>query len=263
MMEILERLEQAVHSGKPVALCTVVNTRGAVPRHAGAKMIVFSDGHTEGTVGGGEIENLVRDEAQESLNDGKTRFLNYDLIDPEKGDPGVCGGTMSIFVEPFIHDPTVVIVGAGHVGRSVAHLAGWLGFRVVISDDREELCNPQATPGGDQYLPVLLSELPEHIEIDSQTYLVLVTRGTDVDVEGLPVLLESDAAYIGLIGSRNRFKHTQDKLSEKGISPEAIQRIKSPIGLDIHAETPEEIAVSIMAEIIALRNEGTSHKRKV
>ncbi|MDY6846657.1 MAG: XdhC family protein, partial [Chloroflexota bacterium] len=176
-MEILELLKKAVAEEKPVALCTVVNTKGAVPRHAGAKMIVFGDGRTAGTVGGGEVESLVLEEALNAIKDGKTRFLNYDLIDVEKGDPGLCGGTLSIFVEPYLNPATVVIIGAGHVGRAVAHLASWLGFRVVISDDRQDLCTPEKVPGGDIYLPVSISELPDEITIDSQTYMVLVTRG--------------------------------------------------------------------------------------
>lgn len=261
-MEILALLKQTIDKGEPAALCTVVNTKGAVPRHAGAKMIVFGDARTEGTVGGGETEKLVRDEALDSLKDGKTRLLNYDLIDIERGDPGVCGGTVTIFVEPYLRRPTVVVVGAGHVGRSVVHLASWLGFRVVLSDDRAELCSEESLPGADQYLPVSMDAIPEHLDIDFQTYFVLVTRGVEVDVEGLPALLESDPPYIGLIGSQRRWRHTQEKLQAAGISKEQISRIKSPIGLDIHAETPDEIAVSIMAEIINLRNEGKQHFRK-
>ncbi len=262
-MEILKALRESVAEGRPAALCTIVNTRGAVPRHAGTKMLVFGDGSFTGTVGGGEVENLILKEALSAIKDGKTRFLNYDLIDVEKGDPGLCGGSLSVFVEPFVHPPTVVVVGAGHVGRAVAHLAGWLGFRVVISDDRTELCEPEKTPGGDVYLPHLMREIPEEITVDSHTYLVLVTRSVDVDVAGLPRLLETDAAYIGLIGSKRRWAHTREKLQEIGISEEQISRIKSPIGLDINAETPEEIAVSIMAEIINKRNENKRHLRKI
>jgi len=261
-MEIVEQLNQVVGTGNPVALCTVVNTRGAVPRHAGSKMLVFRDGHTEGTVGGGEIENLVIAEALESLKDGKTRFLNYDMIDFET-DPGVCGGTVTLFVEPYLRDPTVVVVGAGHVGRAVVHLARWLDFRVVVSDDREELCTPEAAPGGDRYLPVPMQALPEAMEIDKQTYLVLVTRGVEIDAAGLPALLETQAPYIGLIGSKRRWDHTREKLKAAGLKDEEIDRIKTPIGREINAETPEEIAVSIMAEIIALRNEGKRHTRKI
>jgi xanthine dehydrogenase accessory factor len=261
-MDLFERLNQTVDAGRPVALCTVVNTKGSVPRHAGAKMLVFADGEIDGTVGGGETENLVRDEALAALVDGRTRYLHYELIDVEKGDPGVCGGTVDIFVEPYLRTPTVVVVGAGHVGRAVVHLAKWLGYRVVLSDDRAELCTPESNPGADQYLPVQMSDLPDAMEISPQTYFVLVTRGVDVDVEGLPTLLATDAPYIGLIGSKRRWAHCQEKLKEADVSDSLIDRIKSPIGLEIHAETPNEIAMSIMAEITNLRNGGGRHLRK-
>ena len=261
-MEIFESLNQAVEAGKPVALCTVVNTRGAVPRHAGSKMLVFADGLTEGTVGGGEIENLAIEEALQSLKDAKTRFLNYDMIDIET-DPGVCGGTVTLFIEPYLRKPTVVVVGAGHVGQAVVYLASWLGFRVVVNDDREDLCRPEVAPGGDLYMPVPMQALPNEMEIDSQTYLVLVTRGVDIDAAGIPALLETQAPYIGLIGSKRRWAHTREKLVEAGLPEAEIDRIKTPIGFEINAETPNEIAVSIMAEIIALRNEGKRHYRKI
>ncbi len=261
-MEILDQLNKAVAEDKHVALCTVVNTKGAVPRHAGTKMIVYRDGTAEGTVGGGEVENLVLKEARDAIKDGKTRFLNYDLIDVEKGDPGLCGGSVSIFVEPYLHPATLVVVGAGHVGRAVAHLASWLGFRVVISDDRKDLCTQENSPGGDVYLSTSMASLPDEMTIDSQTYMVLVTRSVDVDVAGLPSILKTDTPYIGLIGSKRRWSHTKEKLHEIGVSQKDIERIKSPIGLDINAETSEEIAVRIMAEIVSRRNEDKRHLRK-
>lgn len=261
-MEIFDQLNQALQENRPVALCTVVNTKGAVPRHAGTKMLVFTDGTFGGTVGGGETEKLVLEEALSAIKDGKTRFLNYSLVDVEKGDPGLCGGTVSVFVEPFFQPPTVIVIGAGHVGRAVIHLASWLGYRVVVSDDRADLCTPEAAPGGDLYLPVPMEDLPTQLEIGAQTYLVLVTRGVEVDIRGLPVLLETDAPYIGLIGSQRRWAHTQEKLRAAGISEEQIGRIKSPVGIHINAETPDEIAVSIMAEITSRRNQNPQHTRK-
>ncbi|MFA7407762.1 MAG: XdhC family protein [Anaerolineaceae bacterium] len=258
-MNIVELLNEALAEGKPVVMCTIVNTKGSVPRHAGTKMLVYSEGHFEGTVGGGEVENRILAEAMAAFKDGKTRFLTYDMIDPERGDAGVCGGIVTVFVEPFLTLPTVVVVGAGHVGRPIVHLAKWLGFRVVVSDDREELCTAEETPGADLYLPALMSQIPEKLPLDSRTFLVLVTRGSDIDVEGLPALLETDVPYIGLIGSKRRWAHTQEKLIEKGVSKEALARVKSPIGLFIHAETPNEIAISIMAEIIDHYNQMKKH----
>ena len=177
-------------------------------------------------------------------------------------DSGVQGGTVSVYIEPFMQKPTVVVIGAGHVGRSVVHLAKWLGFRIVVSDDREELCSPELIPGGDRYLPVKMNKIAELIEIDTQTYLVLITRHMEIDVEGLPALLKTPAAYIGLIGSKNRWNHTQKNLLEAGLSEAVVKRIKSPIGLAINAETPKEIAVSVMAEVIAHCNHEKRSYRK-
>lgn len=261
-MDILNVLADAIQEGKPAVLCTIVHSTGAVPRHAGSKMLVFGSGQTVGTVGGGEVEKLVFDAALAALGDGKTRFLNYDLLDVERGDPGLCGGSLSVYVEPYLREPTIVVIGAGHVGKAVVHLASWLGFRVVVSDDREELCTPENVPEADQYLPILIEDLTKQLEIGSNTYLVMVTRGVDVDVAGLPQLLETPAPYIGLIGSDRRWRHTQEKLRAAGVKEASIQRIKSPIGLDIHAETPREIAVSILSEIISLRNANNEHHRK-
>lgn len=258
-MRIVELLNKALDQGEPVVLCTIVNTKGSVPRHAGTKMLVYSDGRFEGTVGGGEVENRVLAEAMASFKDGKTRFLTYDMINPEEGDAGICGGVVTVFVEPFLELPTVVVVGAGHVGRPIVHLAKWLGYRVVVSDDREELCTHEETPGADLYLPIPMNQIPEQLSLGSRTYLVLVTRGSEVDIEGLPALLETDVPYIGLIGSKRRWAHTQEKLLEKGITKESLERIKSPIGLFIHAETPNEIAISILAEIIDHYNQLKKH----
>jgi len=258
-VDIIKQLNEAIDGGKSVVLCTIVNTKGAVPRHSGAKMLVYSDGRFEGTVGGGEVENRVLEEAMASFKDGKTRFLSYDMIDPERGDAGICGGVVTVFVEPFLELPTIVVVGAGHVGKPIVHLAKWLGFRVVVSDDREALCTPEEAPGGDLYLPVPMSQIPEKLTLGSRTYMVLVTRGAEVDIEGLPAILETDVPYIGLIGSKRRWAHTQEKLIENGVSAEALGRIKTPIGIFIHAETPNEIAISVMAEIIDHYNQMKKH----
>ena len=254
-MEILGSLNQAIESHQPAALCLIVKTEGSVPRHVGSKMIVFENGQTQGSIGGGAVEESARKEAVASLKDAAPRFLQYDVMEDFSDEPGVQGGTVSAYIEPFLQKPTVVVIGAGHVGRSVVHLAKWLDFRVVVSDDREELCNPELIPGGDRYLPVKMSKIPELMEINAQTYLILITRHMEIDVEGLPALLKTSAAYIGLIGSKNRWNHTQKSLLEAGLSEVMVKRIKSPIGLAINAETPKEIAVSVMAEVIAQCNQ--------
>jgi len=234
----------------------VVRTKGSTPRRAASKMLVYTDGSIVGTVGGGELENRVIKEALEAMKDGQTRMLEYEMTDIERGDVGVCGGQVEVYVEPVIPKPILVLIGAGHVGKAVAHLAHWLGFRVVLNDDREGFCTPEAVPDADLYLPAPMSELPKQLEINPWTYLVLTTRGMNVDVEGLPELIDQPAAYIGVIGSRRRWEMAKKGMLAKGVSSEKLSHIHSPMGLELNAETPEEIAVSIMAEIIMLRQGG-------
>lgn len=259
-MNIYQALAELEKDGEAGVLCTIIRSRGSTPRHQGSKMLVYPDGKFIGTVGGGEIESRVHKEALASLSDGKSRVLSYDMVDPKAGDPGVCGGTVEVFVEPILPRPTLLVIGGGHVGKAVAHLARWLNFRVAVSDDRTEFCTPEANPDADVFYPVRMSELPQQMNITPYTYIVLTTRGMMVDVEGLPALLDSQAAYIGVIGSRRRWMTTRKALEEMGVPAEKLDKIHSPIGLELNAETPEEIAVSIMAEIVMLRNGGTGEQ---
>lgn len=256
-MDIYAAIVEARAKGHRVALCTVVRARGSVPRHAGSKILVFADGHTVGTIGGGEMENRVIRAAKEVMQDGQPRLVHHDLVDPKQGDPGICGGEMDIFIEPIKPEPTVLVVGGGHIGKAVVHLAKWLGFRVALSDDRPEYCNPEWAPGADEYLPVPMSDLPKCFTFHSETYIVMPTRGAAFDIDGLPHLLDQPHAYLGVIGSRRRWATAVKALTERGIPEEALRRVHSPMGLELNAETPEEIAVSIMAEIVMLRRGGS------
>jgi xanthine dehydrogenase accessory factor len=247
---LLQLLLAAQEKGEPVALATIVRDRGSVPRRAGSKMLVYADGRIQATIGGGEMESLVIREALAALQDGRTRLIPYALVDPSRGDPGVCGGEVEIFVEPYLPPPTVFVIGCGHVGQAVAHLAHWLGFRVVVNDDRAELAAPAATPGADLYLPGSLAEGLTHFAITNQTYIAVLTRNIGLDREILPQLVETPAPYIGVIGSRRRWQETRRLLLADGLPEAQLNRFHSPIGLEIKAETPAEIAVSIMAEII-------------
>src|SRR5215210_6102728 len=203
--QALSELEQNHESA---ALCTVVKSIGSTPRHVGSKMLVYPDGKFIGTVGGGDLEHRVLDEAWIAMSDGESRLLSYTMADPSRGDPGVCGGTVEVFVEPVLPPAMILVIGAGHVGKAVVHLAKWLGFRVAVSDDRAEFCTPESTPGGDAYYPFEMRKLTDHLKINKRTYIVITSRGSGVDVAGLPSILESDAAYIGVIGSRRRWLTT-------------------------------------------------------
>lgn len=262
-MSIYQKIAELEARGEPFALCTVVRSSGSTPRGTGAKMLVFQDGTFLDTIGGGEMESRVVQAALEGLQDGLTRILNYNFTDPQRGDPGVCGGQVEVYVEPNIPPPVLVVVGAGHVGKAVAHLARWLGFRVVISDDRPDFSSPEAIPEADEYHTGPLSELPAQVQITPWTYLVLTTRGMNIDVEGLPALLNSRAAYIGVIGSRRRWQLAYNQMQAAGVPASLLGRVHSPIGLELNAETPEEIAVSIMAEIIMIQRGGTGTQMKL
>ena len=159
MTSVYQALAELEASGEAGALCTVVRERGSVPRHAGSKMLVYADGRLQGTIGGGEMESRVIREALAALADGQPRVVEYKLVDPTQGDPGVCGGEVEVFVEPIRPRPTVLVIGGGHIGRAVVHLAHWLGFRVALADDRPEFCTPEWAPGADEYWPVPVAEL--------------------------------------------------------------------------------------------------------
>ena len=262
MPTIYQALAEIEKNNETAALCTVVTSQGSTPRHVGSKMLVYSDGRFIGTIGGGDMEHRVLDEAMIAMVEGQAQMIKYSMVDPSRGDVGVCGGTVEVFVEPILPAPLVVVVGAGHVGKAVVHLAKWLGFRVAVSDDREEFCTPEAVPGADAYYPVPIEKLTETFKVNRRTFFVLTTRGSNVDSVGLPSLLESPAAYIGVIGSKRRWATTVKALKEKGVDAEKIARVHSPMGLELNAETPEEIAVSIMAEILMLRDKGTGKMMK-
>ena len=262
MFSIYQALSELEKTNQSAALCTVIKSEGSTPRHVGSKMLVYADGKFIGTVGGGDLEHRVLDEAWMAISDGEPRYLHYNMADPSRGDPGVCGGQVEVFVEPILPAPTLVVIGAGHVGKAVVHLAKWLGFRVVASDDRTEFCTPETTPGADEYLPVEMGKLAESLKITNRTDLVVTSRGSSVDALGLPSLLASQAAYIGVIGSKRRWATTVKALKEKGVTDEFIAKVHSPIGLELQAETPEEIAVSIMAEVLMVRDKGTGAQMK-
>jgi len=260
---LFSALVEVEAGGGAAALCTIIRERGSVPRHTGSKMLVYPDGHIEGTIGGGEMESRAIGEALAVMSQGEARIVHYELVDPKGGDPGVCGGEVEIFVEPIRPNPALLVIGGGHVGKALVHLGKWLGFRVALSDDRPEFCNPEWAPGADEYLPVPIRDLAAQFKFHSETYIVMPTRGVPFDVEGVPHLLDAPHAYLGVIGSRRRWATAVKRMREQGVPAEKLARVHAPMGLELNAETPEEIAVSIMAEIIMLRRGGTGEPMKM
>jgi xanthine dehydrogenase accessory factor len=258
MKEIYQALAELSRNGTSAALCTIIRSRGSTPRRAGAKMLVYQDRSLVGTIGGGEIEARIIEEAVESISTGESKVRSFDLIDPQQGDPGICGGTLEVFIEPLAQPDDLVVVGGGHVGRAVVHLAKWLGFRVILSDDRKEYCTPEDVPEADEYIHCQLEELPGRYQFTPNTAIVLATRNNQVDIRGLPEILAAPSCYLGVISSRRRWRLTREELLQAGLAEADLERIRAPIGLDIRADTPEEIALSIMAEVIQTRRNGSA-----
>jgi xanthine dehydrogenase accessory factor len=248
----------AQDQGMAVVLATIIGVSGSVPRHEGSKLLVYADGSFVGTVGGGALEAQVIKEALAALADGETRKLSYTLNDITAGDPGICGGTVEVFVEPIGVAQTLLVIGGGHVGKALASLGKWMDYRVILADDRAEFCNPDYLPGMDGYVIGKPGEIAQQTRIDRQTAVAAVTRGLPVDIDLIPALLATEAGYIGVIGSRRRWAITRRALiAERGIDAAQLQRVRAPIGLELEAETPKEIALSIMAEIVMVRRGGS------
>ena len=253
MDSVQHALVQALQNNIPAAIATVVKTLGSSPRAVGAKMLVYADGTIVGSVGGGEMERQVIEQARAAIQEGQPRYLDYNLSTPERGDPMVCGGEMEIFVEPLVTTPTLVIAGAGHVGAACAELGKFLGFRVVVLDDRPEFLAREKFPTADELRPGdVVGEL-RRLEITAQTFVVLVTRAHTLDADLLRAVIHSPAAYIGMLGSKRRVLTVFDILRQEGISEAQLQRVHAPVGVEINAETPQEIAVSILAQIIQVK----------
>jgi xanthine dehydrogenase accessory factor len=253
---LLQQIIAAVDGGESVVLATVVDTLDVAPSHAGTKMLVYADGRSSGSIGGGAVEARVTAEALEALTDRRGRLVRYDLR-----ELGMCGGEMTVYLEPQLPSPTVLVVGCGHIGHAVVELAHWLGFRVIAVDDRVELVTEERLPDADLLVPGPIDEALRGVRITEQTHVVLATRGTNVDLEALPLLLAGPARSIGVLGSRKRWRETRTELLARGASEQELDRVTAPIGLDLGALTPREIALAIMGEILALRREPISRHR--
>jgi len=257
MFEEIEQVYQAaleaIRQGESAAMATVVEASGSTPRGASAKMLIYADGRTVGTVGGGGVEARVIEEAQAALAEGQSRELGYNLVDDKRGDPGICGGSMRVFVEVLASRPTLLILGGGHVGQAVAELAAFLGYRIAVMDERPEMVTPERFPQAETRLTGDVVQHVADFSLTGQTYVVMVTPHYTLDEKVLAVLAGRSMAYVGMIGSRRRTALTFERAQESGVSKGFLESIYTPIGLDIGAETPHEIAFSILAEIIAVQ----------
>ncbi|MDA1184726.1 MAG: XdhC family protein [Acidobacteria bacterium] len=253
--EVFAALSDALQQGEEVALVTIVSSTGSTPQRVGAKMLVFADGRTVGTIGGGCYENDAFWKAREAITNRRPLTVAFELNDDFAQETGlVCGGQMEVFIEPVEPSPAVYVFGAGHVGYFVAKMAHDVGFRVHVVDDREKFANSERFGDG---IDVMVDHIPTWIEghrLPPTAYAVIVTRGHTHDLDALRALTANPLRYLGLIGSKAKIKRIYDALLEEGVTPEALRAVHAPVGLDIGAITPQEIAISILAELIAVKH---------
>ena len=253
-MDIYEEITRLRREGRKAALATIINVRGSIPSFESAKMLVRDDGSILGTIGGGCVEAEVWQAARDIMQSEKPQTLTFNLNNNPKYDTGlVCGGTLDIFIEPVLPVSTLYIFGAGHVAWSLYKVARIAGFDVVVTDDRETYANRERFPEArdvyaDEYERVMAQLAP-----NDSSYIVIVTRGHRDDMRVLRWAAETPARYIGMIGSQRKVITTCKELEQEGVAGEKLARVYAPVGIDIGAITPEEIAVSIVAEMIALR----------
>jgi xanthine dehydrogenase accessory factor len=252
--EVFAALGEALKRAEDVALVTIVSTNGSTPQRVGAKMLVYADGRTVGTIGGGCYENDAFWKAKEALVSRKALRVKYELDDDFAQENGlVCGGQMEVFIEPIEPAPALYVIGAGHVGYYLARFAHEAGFLVHVVDDREAFANRERFPDAAE---VVVEDVPSWLTtaaLPASSYVVIVTRGHRHDLEALRAVVGRDLRYVGLIGSRAKVARVYDALLEDGVDPERFARVHAPIGLDLGAVTTQEIAVSILAELIAVR----------
>ena len=252
--DVLTALVEALERGEEAALLTIVSARGSTPQRVGAKMLVFADGRTIGTIGGGCYENDALWKAKDSLQTRKPQLVSYDLSDDFAEESGlICGGQMQVYIEPLEPAPRLYIVGAGHVARHLARLARSVDFRTCVLDDRAKFANRERFPDAEEIIVESIPDWLHRADLPSNSYVVVVTRGHRHDLDALRTLAARDLRYLGLIGSKAKIKRIYDALLEEAMPLECLSRVYAPIGFDIGAVTPEEIAVSILAELIAVR----------
>ncbi len=259
--EVFTAVADALDRGEPAALVTIVSATGSTPQRVGAKMLVFGDGRIVGTIGGGCYENDAFWKARDAIASRKPQLVHYELDDDFAQETGlICGGQMDVYIEPIEPSPELYVIGAGHVGFHLARVAHEVGFRVHVVDDREKFANAERFPNA---VEVVVDDIPAWIArtaLPAHAYAVIVTRGHTNDLDALRALAPRELRYLGLIGSRAKVARIFEQLAADGVTPETLQHVHAPIGLDIGAVTPQEIAVSILAELIAVKHGKASSR---
>jgi xanthine dehydrogenase accessory factor len=263
-MDLFEEIVRMRRAGQRGALATIVHTNGSIPSYESSRMLVREDGSLVGTIGGGCVEAEVWAAAKEVMHNEAPRKMVFNLNNEASYDNGlICGGTVEIFVEPILPQPTLYLFGGGHVSMAVAKAASAAGFAIGVIDDREAFANPQRFPAAQEVF-TSYDDAFAKIHPNASTYLVIVTRGHKEDMRVLAWAARTEARYIGMIGSRRKVLSVYKALEKEGYKSEEFERIYAPMGLEIGALSPEEIAISIVAELIAVRRNAAvsgAHKK--
>jgi len=253
-MDVFQEICKLQRQGRRSALATIVNVRGSIPSAKAAKMLVRDDGTIVGTIGGGCVENEVRKGAMEVMGDEKPRTFEFNLDQHPDDDTGlVCGGSLQVFVEPIIPAPLLYIFGAGHVGLNIYKVALLAGFQPIVIDDRDLYANRERFPEALDVLSGDVDEILAHLDPPDTSYIAIATRGHRHDLRVLRWAIETHAHYIGMIGSARKVLTLYNQLESEGFDRVQLGKVYAPIGLQIGAVTPEEIAVSVVAELIGVR----------
>ncbi|MGD0885765.1 MAG: XdhC/CoxI family protein [Thermodesulfovibrionales bacterium] len=255
-MELYEEIIRLKREGRPSALAIIIQCLGSSPQKAGSKMLVRDDGSIMGTLGGGCMEAEVIQASLMAVRDGSPLTTSFELT--EKHGGLVCGGKVLVYIEPVLPEPRLIILGAGHVGRALSKVAGFSGFRVTVIDDRAEYADRKHLPDADDVLVNDFKSAFDKVPREKNSYVVIATRGHNHDLEAVIAALKTDVRYIGLVGSKRKRSVLFHALTAEGFSEEDTRRVVIPVGLPIGSVSPEEIAISIMAQIIQYRRENAA-----
>ena len=253
-MDVYEEIARLRRQGRRAALATIIRRLGSTPRKDHAKMLVYEDGSALGSVGGGCTEAEVWQEARRVMESGRGSVVKYELTETDAENEGlVCGGSVEFFVEPIMPEPRIVLMGAGHVASAIAEAAHRVGFQVAVLDDRETFASSERFPHAEQLVVAPFERSLDETTVTESSFILIVTRGHRFDQLALEKAIQTRARYVGLVGSRRKIQLIAENLLQKGLPAESFQKVYSPIGLEIGSETPEEIAVSVVAELIAIQ----------
>jgi xanthine dehydrogenase accessory factor len=263
-VDVYDELTRLRRLGQKCALATIVQVRGSIPSYESAKLLVREDGSLVGTIGGGCVEAEVWNAAREVMDTGKPRHMSFNLGQDAAYDNGlICGGQLDVFVEPVLPSPRAFIFGAGHISKSLSRVLTMAGFLSTVIDDREAFANRERFPDADEVLSGEYESIFPSLAIHESSYIVIVTRGHRDDMRVLRWAVSTNACYISMIGSRRKVINVVKELEKEGIPRDRMERIYAPMGLEIGAISPEEISISVAAEMIAVRRNASGNWRSV